>query len=43
MKKIFALIMVMSIVGGILAGCGSKDDAGATTSTTATAGGDAAK
>ena len=38
MKKIFALVMVLSIVGGILAGCSKGEDANATTGGTATAG-----
>ncbi len=41
-KKIIALAIVVGIVGGVLAGCGSKDDTGAaapaTTAGTATAG-----
>lgn len=36
MKKIFALIMVMSILGSIVAGCSKADDGG-TTGTTSTA------
>lgn len=48
-KKIIALAIVVGIVGGVLAGCGSKDDSGAaapattagTAGTAATAGGTA--
>lgn len=45
MKKIFALVMVMSILGGILAGCSKGEDAGGTTTGTSTTGttGDATK
>ena len=34
-KKIIALAIVVGIVGGVLAGCGSKDDSGAAPATTA--------
>ena len=38
-KKIFALVMVVSIFGGILAGCSKPaDDAGGTAGTAGTAG-----
>jgi hypothetical protein len=39
MKKIFALMMVVTILGAFLAGCSKSDDAAATTGGTATAGG----
>ena len=39
-KKIFALVMVISVLGAFLAGCGSKtEEPAATTGSTATAGG----
>ena len=37
-KKIFALVMVISVLGAFLAGCGSKDDSAAATAGAATAG-----
>jgi hypothetical protein len=37
-KKIFALVMVVSVLGVYLAGCGSKTDDSAAPATTATAG-----
>lgn len=47
-KKIFALVMVISVLGAFLAGCGSKDEsaAGGTTAgatTTGTTSGEATK
>ena len=37
-KKIIALAIVVGIVGGVLAGCGSKDDTGAAAPAASTAG-----
>jgi ABC-type glycerol-3-phosphate transport system substrate-binding protein len=31
MKKILALVMVLGVLGGVLAGCGNGGDANATT------------
>lgn len=44
MKKIFAILMVVSVLG-MMVGCGPKEDAAAepATTATATAGGEAAK
>lgn len=38
MKKIFALVMVVSVLGGILAGCGSAAEEKSGTAGAATAG-----
>jgi hypothetical protein len=42
-KKIFALVMVVSILGAFLAGCGSKDNAADSGSSASAAGGGDAK
>ena len=36
MKKIFAIVMVVSILGAFLAGCSKSDDGGATGTTSST-------
>lgn len=37
-KKIFALVMVISVLGAIVGGCAPKEDAAATTGTAGTTG-----
>ena len=37
MKKIFAILMAVSVLGVIIAGCGKKEDEAATTGTTGAA------
>ncbi|MEI7575754.1 MAG: hypothetical protein WCK51_02595 [Armatimonadota bacterium] len=44
MKKILALVMVLGVIGGVLAGCGAKaEDASAAPATPAATAGEAAK
>jgi hypothetical protein len=43
MKKILALVMVLGVLGGVLVGCGAKEEAAANNAPAPAAGGEAAK
>lgn len=43
MKKVLAILMVLGVMGVFLAGCGSKDDAGAGGTAAPAAGADTTK